>query len=229
MLARSLHGSRVTSPASKLGLVIVGSTLIGLGISLFLHAHLGLPPYDVLVSSIARLVGLSHGQSAWLISGGLLLIASILGRRPSIYGVIFIAANGVSVDSWTGLLVDPQGLGSRILFVVLGILAVAAGISVVAHSSSTGGPFELLSAAASDRSVNPRLFRPLLELSTVAIGIGLGGSIGFATLAFVISIGPAISITAQALADQRTGREQRMAAKRSEPIGQGDLQHQQRR
>ncbi len=189
---------------------MIGSTLIGLGVSLFIHARLGLPPYDVLLSAIVDRTGLTHGQAGWALSGGLFALASVLRRRPSWYGIAFVVANGASVDGWTKLLVDPSGLGTRVLFVALGIAAIASGVAVVAHSSSTGGPYELLTLAAGDRGLNPTVFRSVLEFSTVALGVALGGALGLGTLAFVVSIGPAISFAAQAFADRRDGRHQRL-------------------
>lgn len=210
MAARSMQVARVRTPLQRLLLVLVGSTVIGLGVSLFIHARLGLPPFDVLLSAIASNTGLSHGQAGWVTSGTLLVIASVLGRRPSIYGVVFILVNGASVDIWSQLLVDPSGLGVRLIFVVLGVAGVAGGVAIVAHSSSTGGPFELLTGAASDRGVNQTLSRSVLELGTVGLGVALGGQLGIGTLVFVLGIGPAISIAVQALADREIGRGQRL-------------------
>lgn len=191
-------------------MVLVGSTLIGLGISLFLHANLGLPPYDVLISAIVGLLDVSHGQASWAVSGTLLLVASALGHRPSVYGVLFVVVNGLSIDGWSKLLVDPESLGVKALFVALGVAAVALGIATVAHSSSTGGPFELLTSAAADRGLDQSRTRVALELSVVGLGIVLGGEIGVATVAFAMTIGPAISMAVHALDDRQTGRELRL-------------------
>lgn len=207
--ARSMQASRAVSPVAKALMILIGSTLIGLGVSLFLHANLGLPPYDVFVSAVAERTGISHGRSSWLIGGALFGLAAIGGRRPSIYGLLFVAVNGLSVDAWTHLLVDPAPLVARLLFLALGIAAIAAGVAVVAHSSSTGGPFELLTRVASDRNWHPTVARSLLEGSVIASDIALGGELGIATLVFALAIGPTISFAVQALADQRTGREYR--------------------
>lgn len=212
MVARSMQANRALSPARKVLLVLMGSTLIGLGISLFLHARLGLPPLDVLVSAVASLAGFSHGRASLLIGGILFGIAALLGQRPSPYGLLFVVVNGLSIDAWTQLLVDPNALGTRLVFVALGIAAVAAGVAVVAYSSSTGGPFELLTRAASHRNWNPTVARSALEASVIAVGIALGGELGIATVAFALTIGPAISFVVQGLADQQTGRAQRRQA-----------------
>jgi uncharacterized membrane protein YczE len=207
--ARSMQARRALSPARKVTLILVGSALLGFGIACFLHAQLGLPPTDVLISAVSDRTGLSHGPASWLVGGILFGAAAALGRRPSIYGLLFVAANGLSIGAWTQLLVQPSGLLARIFFVVVGVAAVAAGVALVADSSSTGGPSELLTRAASDRHWNPTVARSVLEGSVIVAGIALGGELGIATVAFALTIGPAISFTVQALADQRAGREQR--------------------
>ena len=196
--------------AERLTLLVFGSVMIGLGVSLFLHARLGLPPFDVLLSAIVDRTGLTHGQAAWSVSGSLLALVTLLGRRPSLFGVVFVLTNGASVDAWSMLIADPDSLVTRLLFVALGVMSIAGGIALVAHSSSTGGPFELLTRAAGDRNLNPTVFRSFLELSTVATGVALGGSLGVGTLIFVFSIGPTISFAVQALSDREVGRRRRL-------------------
>lgn len=208
--ARSTQTRRVLSPVRKTVLVTVGCTFIGLGVSLFIHARLGLPPYDVLVSAITGPTGLSHGQAALAIGACFLGLAFVLGRRPSVYVLLFLVATGVAVDVWTELLVDPPELATRILFVALGVSAIAGGLAVVAHSSSTGGPFELVAMAAADRNLSPAVARGVLEASVIVGGIALGGDLGIATLVFAVTIGPAIASASQALDDRRTGRLQRL-------------------
>ncbi|MEM9131880.1 MAG: hypothetical protein AAF962_09045 [Actinomycetota bacterium] len=209
--ARSNQTRRVLSPVRKTVLVLIGTTLIGLGVSLFIHARLGLPPYDVLVSAIATLTDLSHGRAALAVGVGFLLLAAALGRRPNGYVLLFLVATGANVDLWTELLMDPPQLAVRILFVVFGVGAIAAGLAVIAHSSSTGGPFELVAMAAADRNLSPSTARSILEAVVIVGGIALGGDLGIATVVFAVFIGPAIASASQALDDRRDGRQHRLA------------------
>ena len=63
--------------------LFVGSTLIGTGVALLTRARLGLSPYDVLASGLTPRVGLSFGQTVWLVSAVLFLVCALLGQRPS--------------------------------------------------------------------------------------------------------------------------------------------------
>ena len=64
--ARNPEATRVS--LSRMAALLTGSTFIGLGVSFFVHARLGLAPYDVLLSAVSPRIGLSLGQSAWLMA-----------------------------------------------------------------------------------------------------------------------------------------------------------------
>ena len=108
------------------------------------------------------------------------------------------------------LIRDPDPMAVRMLFVVLGTLAIAAGVALVIHAGLTGGAIELLMRAAEDRGRDPFKIRQLIELSIVASGVILGGDIGWATAFFVLTMTPALRAGRQALEDHRRGRADRL-------------------
>lgn len=191
--------------------VVIGAFMIGLGVAFFAHARLGLPPYDVLTSAMRDRTGLTLGQSAWALSGMFFLIAALLGQRPRLGGLLYVVACGAAVDATFSLLVDPTSLVMRVTFVVIGIVAIVAGIALVVHSGLTGGSFELLMRAGAERGLDPVKVRSSLEIGVVVAGVALGGDAGFATLAFAVSVGPVMSAAQQALLDHRAGRAARLA------------------
>ena len=213
--ARRVHAGRVISPARKTLLVLAGSSLIGTGVALFIHARLGLSPYDVALSAIAEHAGTTHGQAAWIASGSLFAIAAVLGQRPSRYGLLFVAMNGIAVDTASALVENPNAMAVRGLFVLLGLGAITGGIAVVVHSSSTGGPFELLSAAGAQRGLNPTHVRTGMEITLITGGVVAGGSFGVATILFAMAIGPLLGTALQALGDHRAGRMARVGSRES--------------
>jgi uncharacterized membrane protein YczE len=187
-----------------------GSILIGFGVSFLLHAHLGLPPYDVMLSAIRVHSGLTHGQSAWVAAAVLFSISTLLGRPPKPAGLALSFLNGFSVDVAGSLLVDPDQLMVRILFAGLGTVAIAAGISLVVFSGTTGGAFDLLMLAGEDRGLRAQRVRTVLEVLVIVGGVVAGGTAGFATVAFAILIGPLLTGISQALSDHQAGRENRI-------------------
>lgn len=209
--ARRLRPDRLLSPLRMTAFLLFGSVLIGFGVSFLLHAHLGLPPYDVMLSSIRVHTGLSHGQSAWVAAAVLFSVSALLGRPPKPAGLALSFLNGFSVDVAGTFLVDPDHLALRVLFAGLGTLAIAAGISLVVFSGTTGGAFDLLMLAGEDRGFSAPRVRTALEVLVIVGGVVTGGTAGFATVAFAIVIGPLLTGISQALSDHQLGREGRLA------------------
>lgn len=191
--------------------LLLGSTFIGLGVSFFVHARLGLPPYDVMLSATSRHLGVTYGQAAWMMSAVLFSVATMLGQRPKMSGLAYVIANGFAVDIALSVVNDAQSLGLRIVFAGLGFGAIVAGVSLVVHSGLTGGAFELLMNAGSERGFDPIRVRTGLEIAILAAGIGLSGDFGIATVGFALLVGPTMRIFYQALHDHRHGRQNRMA------------------
>ncbi len=202
--------AKALSPARKGASLIVGSSCIGVGVVLLTQADLGLSPYDVLVSGLIPRVGLSFGQTVWLVAAVLFFIAFLLGQRPSRWGIAYVLANGIAIDAISGTINSPESMAGRVLFVVAALAAISAGISVVVHSGSTGGAFELLTTAGEQRGLDRVIVRTTLEVGLLMLGITLGGSFGPATIVIALGIGPVLGVVGQALADHSHGRAWRL-------------------
>lgn len=207
---RRMFPAKALSPVRKAVSLVVGSSCIGVGVVLLTQAELGLAPYDVLVSGLLPRVGLSFGQTVWLVSAVLFLIAAFLGQRPSRWGIAYVLANGIAIDAVSGTINSPESMAGRILFVVAALAAISGGISVVVHSGSTGGAFELLTAAGEQRGLDRVMVRTTLEVGLLMLGITLGGSFGPATIAIALGIGPVLGLVGQVLADHSHGRAWRL-------------------
>jgi uncharacterized membrane protein YczE len=207
--ARSAYGSRAVSPARSAVYLVVASTLIGVGVTMFRRADLGVPPYDVLMSAIDRHTQLTHGQASWAFSGGLMVLATILGSRLRLTSVFYILLTGLMVDATYGLIGDPGSDLTRVAFMVVGIVAVTAGVATVVHTTAGGGGFEMLGQVAVRHGWRPRTFRTVLEISVLAVGTVAGGRFGVATIVFALSIGPLLEVMLRALADHQNGRDLR--------------------
>ena len=196
--------------ARQIASLFGGSMFIGLGVSLFVHSRLGVPAYDVMLTALRDRLGISLGQAGWLFTGLLFALATVLGQRPRISGLFYVVSNGLAVDLWMHLIRDPEPLVVRVLFVGFGTLSIAAGVALVIHAGLTGGAVELLMRAAQDRGRDPFRVRQLIEVAIVAGGVILGGDIGIATVAFVLTMSPALRLGRQALEDHRRGRAERL-------------------
>ena len=206
---RHLATTAPTSVAVRAVWLVVGSSLIGVAVALLVEARLGLAPYDVMASGISQRGGLSLGQASWVIAGGLILTAALLGRGPSRWSLMYVFLNGLTIDVASGLLQHPSSLALRMAFVPAGILVMAVGVNVVLHSGTTAGPFESLVAAGEDRGVSATKVRYGLDFSVLGLGLALGGAIGPATVVYGAFMGVTMFAVGQALADHRRGRNLR--------------------
>ncbi len=209
-------GERVSTPATRTGFsqiasLLLGSTMIGLGVTLFVRADLGVPAYDVMLTAIRDHLGLTLGQAGWVFTGFLFTVATALGQRPRPSALFYTVSNGIAVDTFMRLIREPDVLAVRLTFIGLGILIIAAAIALVLHAGFGGGSLELLMKAAEKRGVNPFRVRTTLEVLIVGIGLLLGGDFGPATIVFVLTISPILQAGQRALKDHRLGRQLRIA------------------
>ena len=186
-----------------------GSTLIGVAVALLVEAHLGLAPYDVLSAGLASRIGVSLGVAGWALAAVLFVVATMLGRAPSAWGMAYVFANGLAIDAASGIVTTPDTLVTQLLFVGSAVVIMALGISLVVHSGTTGGPFELLMLAGEDRGISRLASRLSLDVGVLVIGILLGGPVGFGTLIYAATMGLVLHTVGQAFLDHRLGRQVR--------------------
>jgi len=196
--------------------LVIGSTLIGAAVGFLVQADLGLAPYDVFSSAIGARLDISLGQAGWIVAGVLFAISSLLGHRPSIWGIGYILANGFAIDATGWLLNAPQTTTSRVLFLLAGTATMAAGVNVVLYSGTTGGPFELLMSAGEDRGISRMAVRYTLDVTVLALGIGLGGDFGPGTIVYAALMGVVLQVLRQAFDDYDRGRQLRLQS--SDPV-----------
>jgi uncharacterized membrane protein YczE len=166
--------------------------LVGFGVSLALmvRARLGLDPWDVLHQGIARQLGVQLGWVTIAVSGLVLLAWIPLRQRPGLGTLSNAVIVGLVVNGALDVLPAPGSLGWRAAFLAAGI-----GLNGLATACYIGaglgpGPRDGLMTGLVARGHSLRVVRTLIEVSVLAIGWALGGSVGLGTLAYALSIGP---------------------------------------
>ena len=176
--------------AVRLVRLYLGLGLFGVSLALMVQARLGLGPWDILHQGIARHLGVQLG---WVTTGvsGLVLLAWIpLQQRPGMGTVSNTITVGLVVNSALDVLPVPGSLAWRAVWLAVGI-----GLNGLATACYIGaglgpGPRDGLMTGIAARGHSLRAVRTLIELSVLAIGSALGGTIGAGTLAYALSIGP---------------------------------------
>lgn len=169
----------------------VGLVLYGVSLAMMVRGDLGLAPWDVLHSGLARYLPLDLGQVLIVVSF-LVLLAWIPLREVPGYGTVANAiVLGLSADATLAVLDRPEDLAARAALMVGGILACGTATACYIGAQLGRGPRDGLMTGLHRRTgLSLRLVRTGLEVSVVAAGLALGGHLGLGTVLFAVTIGP---------------------------------------
>jgi uncharacterized membrane protein YczE len=173
-----------------LGLVLYGSSM-----ALMIRSTLGLNPWDVLHEGLTGHLPLTFGQVTIAV-GALVLLAWIpLRQRPGVGTISNVIVIGLAVDATLAVLPAPDHLMVRAALLVGGVLLN--GVATAAYIGARLGPGPrdgLMTGlvARSGRSV--RLVRTVIEVTVLAVGWMLGGTVGVGTVLYALGIGPLVHV-----------------------------------
>ncbi|RZT60874.1 putative membrane protein YczE [Microcella alkaliphila] len=202
--------ARPVHPARRWSQLLVGLVLYGVAIGLMISANVGLDPWTVFAQGWSRTVGIPIGIMTVLIGIGVLLLWIPLKQRPGIGTVLNVIVIGPVIDL-TLLVVDtPDALIARwVVFLGgLALLALATGLYIGAGFGP--GPRDGLMTGAHARFGWPVwAVRTGVEVTVLATGWMLGGTVGLGTVAFALLIGPMVGVTLPRLRLPEAPRRQR--------------------
>lgn len=176
--------------------LVVGLLVFAFAMAMMIHAGQGNMPWDVLHQGVVRATGLPFG---WVILGASLVVFACwipLRQRPGIGTIANIVLISLAIDPslWIleRLLPDPD--------LVVAVPLALAGIVIngVATSAYIGvrlgpGPRDGLMTGLVGRTGWPVWrIRTAIEVVVVVTGILLGGTFGWATILFALTIGPIV-------------------------------------
>ncbi|MFI0446212.1 YitT family protein [Actinomadura sp. 6N118] len=167
-----------------------GLALYGLGIALQVDSALGNDPWDVFHQGLSRQFGLSIGM--WIIIiGALVMLAWIpLRQKPGLGTISNVILVGVFADLFLHLLPDPSALAARWAYLIAAIVASGFATGLYIGAGFGPGPRDGLTTGLAARGRSIRVVRTVIELSVLATGWLLGGTVGIGTLLYAVAIGP---------------------------------------
>ena len=182
-------------PLRRLTALFLGLALYGTGMSLMIAANLGLDPWDVFHQGMAKLTGLSFGVVVIVVGVFVLLLWIPLRQRPGIGTISNAIVIGLVVNAVNDVLPVPHALWLRWTYAVAGIVGtgVASGLYIGARLGP--GPRDGLMTGVAAKwpgrwFAQIRVVRTAIELTVLLVGWLLGGTVGWVTLLFAVSIGP---------------------------------------
>ncbi len=191
--------------------LVIGLFLYGIGISLMVHAALGIAPWDVLTQGIAKQSGWSFGLLTNVIGAAVLLLWWPIRQKPGLGTVLNVLLIGPSAQFGLWLFPEFNGVWTQIAAFAagMGVLALATGLYIGANFGP--GPRDGLMTGLHRRSGWPIwTVRTGIEATVLLIGWWLGGNVGWGTLAFALCIGPMCGVTLRWFAPNVQGIEKPM-------------------
>ena len=176
-------------PRRLLGLY-AGLVLFGVSMALMLASGLGLSPWDVFHQGLADRTGLPFGWVVIGVGALVLLLWVPLRQRPGLGTVSNVVVVGLAVDAALAVLPAPRGLALRAAFLAAGVVANGAATGLYIGAGLGPGPRDGLMTGLAMRGHSIRVVRTTIELSVLAVGWLLGGTVGVGTVLYAVSIGP---------------------------------------
>lgn len=184
-------------------ILLVGLTIAHLGVTLFLLTDLGADPFNVLVQGIFRTISgvtgmavLTHGYTHIAICFLIILVLLIVDRSYIKIGTILcMVCGGPIIDFFTRLLqfifARERTLWFKLPVLALGCVILAFGMTIVIKSEAGTGPNDLVALVISEKSHKKfGVVRIIVDVSFVAVGFMLGGSLGIGTIVCACLVGP---------------------------------------
>ncbi|WP_293357260.1 hypothetical protein [Phenylobacterium sp.] len=173
--------------------LLFGLSLYGASMGLMVRAGLGLDPWDVFHQGLAGHVGLSIGMLVNIVGAVVLLLWIPLRQKPGLGTIANVLVIGTAMD--LTLLVLPELSGLAVRGVGLALAVVVNGIAGAMYIGAGLGPGPrdgLMTGLHRRTGWSIRGVRTGIELSVLAIGWLLGGTVGVGTVLYAFAIGPLV-------------------------------------
>ena len=173
---------------------LAGLTLFGFGISCFLTADLGVAPWDVFHQGLSKRTGIPIGIIIEIAGVFILLLWIPLRERLGMGTLLNAIQIGLVVFLIGDHLPHTDALAWRCGYVVAGLLSIAIGSGFYIGAGLGSGPRDGLMLGISKHGISVRFARTAIELTILAAGIALGGTVGIGTVAFTFGVGPLVQL-----------------------------------
>jgi uncharacterized membrane protein YczE len=175
--------------------LLLGLSLYGASMALMVRAGLGLDPWDVFHQGLAGRVGLSIGLVVNIVGAGVLLLWIPLRQWPGIGTIANVLVIGTAMDLSLLVLPDLDGLPVRGAGLALAVVANGVAGALYIGAGLGPGPRDGLMTGLARRTGWPiRRVRTGIELTVLAAGWLLGGTVGVGTVLYAFAIGPLVQV-----------------------------------
>ena len=180
----------------RFAILFVGLFLFGIGESFLIVSNIGNSPWTVLSEGFSKQFDLTIGIATLLISVIVLLLWIPLKERPGFGTLLNILLIALAIDLGIILLPQVDSFLFELLYVFIGISLVGIGSALYITCGLGPGPRDGWMTALHRRSgIAVGKVRLIIELTVLASGWLLGGTVGLGTALFALLIGQAVAIS----------------------------------
>jgi uncharacterized membrane protein YczE len=175
--------------------LLAGLAVFGFGIALMARSGLGLGPWEAFHQGLGNQVGVPLGTISVALGIPILVLWWPLGERPGVGTLLNVALIGTSTNVGLAVLPAATGVPAQLAEVVAGVVVIGVGSGLYLAADLGPGPRDGLMTGLHHRfGWSIRRARTTIELSVLAGGYLLGGTIGIGTVVFAFGIGPLVQV-----------------------------------
>lgn len=170
--------------------LVAGLVLCGVAFACIVQADLGLDPWDVLHQGVSDRTGIPIGTVSVLVGLVVVLGWIPLRQRLGIGTVLNALLIGATMDVVLPRLPAAETTASRWAFLLAGLVLAGPGIGMYIGARLGPGPRDGIMTGLAERGHSIRAVRTGIELTALAVGWLLGGTVGIGTVLFAMTVGP---------------------------------------
>ncbi len=170
--------------------LLAGLSMFGLGEGLLVQSAWGATPWTVFAEGVSRHAHLSIGWATALISCVVLVAWFPLRERPGFGTIANLVIIAYVLDLTTFAVAIPHAAAAKALYIVTAVAAIGIGSALYLTTGLGPGPRDgLMTGLHRHLHVSVIYIRLALEVSVLAAGWLLGGTVGVGTAVFATTIG----------------------------------------
>ena len=182
-------------------ILFFGLAIFGLGDSLFIQAGIGNAPWTVFAEGLTYKTGMSIGFATFVISVFVLLLWIPLKERPGFGTLSNIVLIATFIELGTHIFPEANSFAVGIVYNFFGISLVGIGSALYITCGLGPGPRDGAMTGLHYRTgVRVGRVRMAIEVTVLAIGFLMGGTVGVGTALFALFIGQSVAISLGILA-----------------------------
>ena len=182
-------------------ILFFGLAIFGLGDSLFIQAGIGNAPWTVFAEGLTYKTGMSIGFATFVISVFVLLLWIPLKERPGFGTLSNIVLIATFIELGTHTFPEANSFAVGIIYNFIGISLVGIGSALYITCGLGPGPRDGAMTGLHYRTgVRVGRVRMAIEVTVLAIGFLMGGTVGVGTALFALFIGQSVAISLGILA-----------------------------